>query len=224
MHTLSKYTLAFFNNANKGWLPVMTNVFDIDDADKEQYPQIFSKKNLDLLKDYIQELKQDIYLYFYTIFNILKESNKYNIIIKRISNKGYDIKYFYQGFPLKIENNIEFNLVIGIYYTGDELMGTRFNKPRMIYALYYNGSEESNDIIAYKIREHINKKREFININENLNYYFDEYICAYSYGLELNSRTKAKSVAEDIQVFLDNKLIKNVDKIKAIISFVKNNE
>ena len=64
MHTLSKYTLAFFNNANKGWLPVMTNVFDIDDADKEQYPQIFSKKNLDLLKDYIQELKQDIYLYF----------------------------------------------------------------------------------------------------------------------------------------------------------------
>lgn len=224
MHTLSKYTLAFFNNANKGWLPVMTNVFDIDDADKEQYPQIFSKKNLDLLKDYIQELKQDIYLYFYAIFNILKESNKYNIIIKRISNKGYDIKYFYQGFPLKIENNIEFNLVIGIYYTGDELMGTRFNKPRMIYALYYNGSEESNDIIAYKIREHINKKREFININENLNYYFDEYICAYSYGLELNSRTKAKSVAEDIQLFLDNKLIKNVDKIKAIISFVKNNE
>ncbi|HIZ90363.1 MAG TPA: hypothetical protein H9804_10490 [Candidatus Mucispirillum faecigallinarum] len=224
MHTLSKYTLAFFNNANKGWLPVMTNVFDIDDADKEQYPQIFSKKNLDLLKDYIQELKQDIYLYFYAIFNILKESNKYNIIIKRISNKGYDIKYFYQGFPLKIENNIEFNLVIGIYYTGDELMGTRFNKPRMIYALYYNGSEESNDIIAYKIREHINKKREFININENLNYYFDEYICAYSYGLELNSRTEAKSVAEDIQLFLDNKLIKNVDKIKAIISFVKNNE
>ncbi len=224
MHTLSKYTLAFFNNANKGWLPVMTNVFDIDDADKEQYPQIFSKKNLDLLKDYIQELKQDIYLYFYAIFNILKESNKYNIIIKRISNKGYDIKYFYQGFPLKIENNIEFNLVIGIYYTGDELMGTRFNKPRMIYALYYNGSEESNDIIAYKIREHINKKREFININENLNYYFDEYICAYSYGLELNSRTKAKSVAEDIQLFLDNKLIKNVDEIKAIISFVKNNE
>lgn len=223
MHTLSKYTLAFFNNANKGWLPVMTNVFDIDDADKEQYPQIFSKKNLDLLKDYIQELKQDIYLYFYAIFNILKESNKYNIIIKR-SNKGYDIKYFYQGFPLKIENNIEFNLVIGIYYTGDELMGTKFNKPRMIYALYYNGSEESNDIIAYKIREHINKKREFININENLNYYFDEYICAYSYGLELNSRTKAKSVAEDIQLFLDNKLIKNVDKIKAIISFVKNNE
>lgn len=224
MHTLSKYTLAFFNNANKGWLPVMTNVFDIDDADKEQYPQIFSKKNLDLLKDYIQELKQDIYLYFYAIFNILKESNKYNIIIKRISNKGYDIKYFYQGFPLKIENNIEFNLVIGIYYTGDELMGTRFNKPRMIYALYYNGSEESNDIIAYKIREHINKKREFININENLNYYFDEYICAYSYGLELNSRTKAKSVAEDIQLFLDNKLIKNVDEIKAIISFIKNNE
>lgn len=76
MHTLSKYTLAFFNNANKGWLPVMTNIFYLDKADKEE----FNKNYLDLLEAYLQNLKQDIYLYFYEIFNILKESKKYNII------------------------------------------------------------------------------------------------------------------------------------------------
>lgn len=220
MNIFSKYTLAFFKNANKGWLPVMMNIFNLDD-DKEKFPNIFSNKNIELLKQFETELKQDVYQYFKVIYQVLSDTEKYYISLKKFASKDYSIQYFFHGFPIKLKNDIEFKLVLGIYYVGDEFMDKVFNTPHLVYTLYYDGSEKNNDTIAYKIRENINKKDEFININDNLDFYFDEYICAYSYGIELNTKTTAESVVEDIHSFLEEKLIDNLDDIVEIISSYK---